>query len=376
MRFLIRISLFFGLLLGIIQMPMLKAQNRPADLPPLDSLNLSDMQSRFSSLLLTTGALESTLHIRATEADSLQSLATQQWMAVKGDSTVAKSVQDSLSKIARQAKEVSKKANGQQSKAVKLLQMLASVPMDDSLSLRKNLPKAWKQTRQLYDELYPPPPLAPPADVAQDTLSNVKTENAVKADKAPAPASTPLVRQTARYNPANDVMLNPPVPPCAVASTVRDEFSGEITREMSRSEWFRYTNPALRNYLQGKTHVICEAALRSSGPNMALLLTFTIQDPNARKAFGRLEQNSIAQLKFLDGSMFVLQNAIPDDGVYNPETEIMTYRAEYPLNAEVMKKLRNEESDKIRIAWSKGYEDYDIQQVDLLMRQANCVSGK
>lgn len=355
---------------------MLKAQNRPADLPPLDSLNLSDMQSRFSSLLLTTGALESTLHIRATEADSLQSLATQQWMAVKGDSTVAKSVQDSLSKIARQAKEVSKKANGQQSKAVKLLQMLASVPMDDSLSLRKNLPKAWKQTRQLYDELYPPPPLAPPADVAQDTLSNVKTENAVKADKAPAPASTPLVRQTARYNPANDVMLNPPVPPCAVASTVRDEFSGEITREMSRSEWFRYTNPALRNYLQGKTHVICEAALRSSGPNMALLLTFTIQDPNARKAFGRLEQNSIAQLKFLDGSMFVLQNAIPDDGVYNPETEIMTYRAEYPLNAEVMKKLRNEESDKIRIAWSKGYEDYDIQQVDLLMRQANCVSGK
>ncbi|HLP93962.1 MAG TPA: hypothetical protein VK168_07990 [Saprospiraceae bacterium] len=376
MRFRIRISLFFGLLLGLFQTPVATAQNRPVDLPPLDSLSLSDMQSTFSGLLITATTLDSILRIKSSETDSLQALASQQWMAVKGDSTVAKSVQDSLGKIARQAKEASKKANGQQSKASKLLQMLASVPMDDSLSLRKNLPKAWKQTRQLYDDLYPPPPLAPPADVAPDTLSNIKAENTVKADKAPAPASTPLVRQTARYNPANDVMLHPPVPPCVVASTVRDEFSGEITREMSRSEWFRYTNPALRNYLQGKTHVICEAALRSSGPNMALLLTFTIQDPNARKAFGRLEQNSIAQLKFLDGSMFVLQNAVPDDGIYNPETEIMTYRAEYPLNAEVVKKLRNEESDKIRIAWSKGYEDYDIQQVDLLMRQAACVFGK
>ena len=52
------------------------------------------------------------------------------------------------------------------------------------------------------------------------------------------------------------------------------------------------------------------------------------------------------------------------------------YRATYPLNAEVMKKIRRTETDRIRIAWSKGYDDYEIQQVDLLMRQAACLSGK
>jgi hypothetical protein len=168
-------------------------------------------------------------------------------------------------------------------------------------------------------------------------------------------------------------MLSPPTPPCRIASSSRDEFSGEISRELARAELFRYTNPVLKTYLQGKTHIICEAALTSSGPNATLILTFNINDPNARKAFGRLEKNSIASLKFLDGSMLELQNAIADDGVFSLENDASIFRGQYPLTPEILKKLRHTGLDKVRILWSKGYDDYDVQQVDLLMRQAECL---
>ncbi len=372
MRSQIRLSLIVGLLLLQFNSSHLLAQSRPEELPVLDSLPLSSLQSLFTSLFTTTLDLDSTLRLEEGFADSLQGLAMQQWSLAKKDSTVAKTTVDSLGREAKSAKERYKKISTQSTKVHKLRQWMETIPLEDSVSVRKNLPKAWKQTRQVFDEIYPPMPEPAKSAPAIDEIAEAIPAPA----KAPAPASNILVKQTAKYNPASDVMLNPPTPPCVIASTTRDEFSGEISKEMTRSEWFRYTNPALKNYLQGKTHVICEAALAITGQNAALLLTFTIQDANARKAFGRLEQNSVAIIKFMDGSSFTLQNAVPDDGVYNPETEIMTYRSQYPLNQEVMKKIRRNELDKIRIAWSKGYEDYEIQQVDLLIRQAACLFGK
>lgn len=374
----IRISLLFGLLTLSFNNLFLQAQTRPAALPPLDSLTLSEMQSLYGTLFSTAIQLESLLVMDAATADSLRILEQKRYNAAKQDSTLIKSSLDSLGKLSKLARERFSQLNTQQKKAAKLKKWMESVTINDSLTLKKNLPKAWKQTLQLYDEVYPPAPepVVQPAESPADTTIRVTLPITQENPKAPEKQAQPMVKQTLKYNPANDVLLHPPAPPCSIASTTRDEFSGEITKEMTRSEWFRYTNPALKNYLQGKTHVICDAALIAGGANHFLQLTFTIQDPNARKAFGRLDQNSVAMLKFLDGNSFTLQNAVPDDGVYNPETEIMTYRATYPLNTEVMKKIRRTETDRIRIAWSKGYDDYEIQQVDLLMRQAACLSGK
>jgi hypothetical protein len=271
--------------------------------------------------------------------------------------------------------------------------------MTDSLLIRKSLPKAWQQITQLYDELYPPIPVAkvenedenaaqppikkekkkkgtaPESAKVSDNASNTvpQTDNKPGPDAPNTNQLTLQSKQFARYNPARDVMLSPPTPPCSIASSSRDEFSGEVSRELSRAELFRFTNPALKNYLKGKAHVICEAALASTGPNAMLILTFNINDPNARKAFGRLEKNSMASLKFLDGNVLELRNSVADDGVFALENETSIFRGQYPLTPEVFKKIRKSELDTIRILWSKGYDDYEVQQVDLLMRQAECL---
>lgn len=360
------------------------AQTRPAALPPLDSIRISEMVSIVGEFSQTAVAAEQTLARQLESNSSVLADWEAQLAVAKQDTTATKATLDSLSKATKSAKKQVRIATNQHKNAQKTIALLNTMAEMDSLNLRKNLPKAWKKTTRIFEDAYPTenaeltdqrnkvndePPIAD-AEPASDAVFM----------EAPPPAPAPTQISAANpskgfatYNPANDVMLRPPSAPCVIASSSRDEFSGEIYREMASAELFRYTNPALKNYLKGKTHVVCEAALSSSGPRTNLLLTFNINDPNARKAFGRLEKNGIATLKFLDGSTFQLQNAIADEGVFNLETESAVFRAQYPLNPEVLKKIRRSELDKIRILWSKGYDDYDVQQVDLLMQQAACL---
>lgn len=347
------------------------AQTRPAPLPPLDSLGLKGMQQAVEGLVNDVFAIQRFLETEEPLAGERQLQASTEWTSAKMDTTLPKSRIDSLEKISKKATAAYQKRFDQVVKSGKLKRAFDEAPLQDSLGLRKKLPKLWKQTTQLFDEVFPPEPVDKQVVATEKAMpdSTQKTET-----RKPKIENVSPAKRFAAYNPAADVMMRPPTPPCTIASSSRDEFSGEISREMQRAELFRYTNPALKTYLQGKTHVICEAAVASSGPNAALLLTFNINDPNARKAFGRLEKNSMAVLKFMDGSTFTLQNAGADDGVFNPETGATIYRARYPLNPEVWKKISRLDLDQIRIAWSNGYDDYEVQQVNLLSQQAQCLT--
>lgn len=346
------------------------AQMRPAALLPLDSLDFPAMQQKVGELLGTVQFVAASQQAKAAELDAMQQAALHQWEAAKMDSTQSKQQIDSLGLLAKSAVRKHKTAYNSNIKTDKIKQQLEGMLQNDSLTLRKNLPGVWKQVTQWYDKEFPPAVEAP---IEKETMpvDTVKTDK----PKPSRPSAAPL-KKLAVYKPAADVMLTPPARPCLVASSSRDEFSGEISRQLAPAELFRYTNPALKAYLQGKTHVVCEAALASNGPNAVLHLTFIINDPNARKAFGRLEKNSLATLKFMDGSSFELQNAVADDGIFNPETDGSIFHAQYPLSAELLKKIRRTELDKIRVLWSKGYDDYDVQQVGLLMRQAECLFPK
>jgi hypothetical protein len=248
---------------------------------------------------------------------------------------------------------------------------------------RKNIRKIWHDLHKLEILLQPPqpepvktkpveePPL--PAKESADTTPVSKPELTSKTVK---PKRKPVEKPNARYKPydaARDVMLNPPSEPCALAVNAKDEFSGEVRKEVAKSELFRFTNPLLRKYMQGKTHIVCEAAMGTAGPNLTLTLTYTINDPNARKAFGGVAKNGVAILKFIDGTTYTAYSLRNDDGIFDPGGQIAVFKPQYALERSLLKKLKTTELDKIRMAWSTGYDDYDVQQIDLLMRQVKCI---
>ena len=62
-----------------------------------------------------------------------------------------------------------------------------------------------------------------------------------------------------------------------------------------------------------------------------------------------------------------------DEGAPDPSGSAFTFRAQYGLDRDILKKMQRLELDKIRVGWAAGYEDYDVQNVNLLRRQAKCL---
>jgi len=377
-------------------------------LPPLDSLPAEQLAGLASQLFIqaknTEAECVTTAHFweqaRKTQEENLQ-LARQ-------DSTLAKSLVDSLTAQLKSTRAAERQSAAKLKKAQKVAALCEKTAVMGPEDQRKNLPKAWRALQDLQPKEAAPPVHADMAARPMERDSSVEEKKAPrmkrkKGEKAPEKSSSEAsaeprssasdsvavekpkgkstktasaAPQFATYDPSQDVMLHPPTPPCYLAVNTRDEFTGAALRQVQAGELFRFTNPVLKTYLEGKNQIFCTAALATAGSNASLLLTFQINDPNVRRAFGNLAKNSLAVLTFTDGAAVSLYDTKMDEGLLDPGTRLVTYQAQYALDAAAFRKVRNTELDKVRIAWSTGYEDYDIQQVDLLMRQAACLGEK
>ncbi len=377
-------ALFFscGSFLAMAQQP---AVAFPGFAPDPDSLSEEALQTWAQRLSGQAKALGFELDNKAGAASAAVEAAVEALKSAQRDSLTSKSSLDSLSDLVKRAKKIEKDALKQQKQGTKTVEFAEKVEGMDAAGRRRNLARCYKQVKEIYFLLYPPPVEKPVADiigavgvVAPDTLSPTPTQTAPEtageaaADKKKNKEKTgPKFKP---YDPAEDVMLHPPQRPCALAANTRDEFSGETYKETRREEIFRFTNDLMKKYLApDQPHIVCEAALSTGSSVISLHLTFSIRDNNARKTFGSLSRNSVVILKFIDGTTLTASNLRNDDGALDPTGQVFTYRGQYALDPSVLKKLRKTELDKIRVSWSTGYEDYEVQNVDLLMRQAKCL---
>lgn len=345
----------------------------PDSLPNPDSLSKSEVIDLVGKMASAAKSFEAKFNQKAASSSAHREAAEQNWKTAKQDTLTPKTTLDSLAGILKNAKNVEKIAQKQQKQASQTAAFAEKVAGMDSVGQRKNLRKAYKQVKELELLLYPPPP-QPIADViGAQSLSDSTVVVEKRKEKEKKSEKTGPKYKT--YDPASDPMRTPPQRSCSLAVNTRDEFSGETYRETQREELFRYTNEVMKKILPpGQPHIVCEAALsNSAGTTASLHLTFQIRDANARKAFGSLNRNGVAILKFLDGNTFTVNNSRNDDGVPDASGQVFTYRAQYVLDPAVLKKIRKNELDKIRIAWSTGYEDYEVQGIDVLMREAKCL---
>lgn len=386
--------LFFVLCAALL--PLLSfAQATLAPLPPIDSLSdwqVSELVQQYAAKALV---FEQILSERTSAATTRRVNKEELLQMVTLDSTFSKSDQDSIANLLKIFKKEEKAAVQKQKQAANTLKLANNIMEFDNDAKRKKLPVLWKEMYKT-DLLINPPekeflvkkapkkPVIPkksskeknvkPAEIPEEGR-DIVVEAAIPISLPSPPKNQQTAVPTRKYDPAADVMLHPPSLPCRLSVDTRDEFSGEQYRRTVSVELFRSSPAALKAFLQGKPNVQCDAALISSGANAFLDLTFTINDPNPRKSFGKIEKGSLTTLKFMDGSSYNLSNQQLSDIVQNQETQVAVCSAQYLLPAEALKKIRRSELDKIRIAWSSGYEDYDVQYVVLLMEQANCLFG-
>ena len=367
----------------------------PDSLPPTDSLIYEELRAisakiQAQAVILADfyGKKAAPLQQARTEAETLLLLAKQDSSLTKDSLKTLQTNLKNIKKSEKEALQMQEKADITAARAKTLAET------EDTAALRLQIPKVFRQIQQITprnqvekqekplaailgpisirdntppknEQEQAPIPAAVPDSTTQTNTKKLKNTR----KQTPAPPDNPI-RQ---YDPKTDVLLNPPTPPCRLAVEQLDAFSGELYRETAPEELFRFTNPIMKKVLEDKTHIRCDATLTGTGPQVALRLQFTINDPNPRSTFGGLPQGSIAVLKFIDGTTHTLYNLRADTGAPDEQSGAYRFTGLYPLDPATQKKIAARELDKLRIAWMTGYEDYEIYRVDVLLRLLTCL---
>lgn len=169
--------------------------------------------------------------------------------------------------------------------------------------------------------------------------------------------------------------LNPPKSTCRLAFNGVDETTGRRRKDMPIKQLFTHTDDRLRYYMKDKEYLSCSGYLSTiDGGFRMLSLEFKFAYPNAREAYGFIEKGSMLTLSFLNGDFINLKSGTIANGSYNMETEILTYRVQYPIDQGQISYLKKQDLDRIKVYWSSGFEEYEVYDVAFLKNQAKCLA--
>ncbi len=185
------------------------------------------------------------------------------------------------------------------------------------------------------------------------------------------------IKKLVKYNPKEDAFLNPKMTKSKLAHDGVDEFTGKKIREVGKETFFTHTSENLRAVLKGRDYLTCVGYISSQTGGIKILnLKFDIASDLAQQEFGIIDKGSVLTVKLLDGSAIRLLNKKTDIGVIDPVNKSTTYSGQYIITNKDEKALSKSEVDKVRVVWSTGYEDYDIYEMDFLIKQLNCINSK
>lgn len=217
----------------------------------------------------------------------------------------------------------------------------------------------------------------PTGNQAQVEDKKVKAETKKKKETAnTATAPAPVFINYREYTPKEDVLLNPPsTTDCQLVFDGIDSFTGKKKEETAPILLFAQTDDFMRPAMKdGKEYVSCDiSATRVEGARFVYLnLTITIQTKDAQRSFGFLDRNSAVIFKFINGKRQTYFTTKTDIGTVDIEKGTTIFRIQIPVTDP--NELLQSELDAVRIAWSAGYEDYEIFNMTILESLINCLN--
>ena len=141
--------------------------------------------------------------------------------------------------------------------------------------------------------------------------------------------------------------------------------------EMGQEVLFSHTHPQLKASLRNREMVIGKANISVLDDDYYIRIEVAVASKNARNTYGYIPQTNTLTIKFIDGKQSYLYSAADAKGIYDQRRKKMVYNVFYLIKD--VKELRKKELDKIGIFWTTGYEEYAIYDIQLLMRQLECL---
>ncbi len=160
---------------------------------------------------------------------------------------------------------------------------------------------------------------------------------------------------------------------CVVEYDDLDKLTGDRITEIKTEKIFVFTHDELKEYFTNRPFIECEGGLSRVADKYFLNLTFIIDSKYIKTGYKGLAKNGMLKVTLLNGDNLYLKNVITDLGKRNNIEKSIVYKGVFPISKYNMKFMRKNEISKLGVEWNGGVEEYDVFDIDFVIRQKMCL---
>ena len=160
---------------------------------------------------------------------------------------------------------------------------------------------------------------------------------------------------------------------CFVKYDAYDRLSGKRITELKLEEIFSFTHEKLKPYFTDRPFLTCLGGLSRKSSEYFLQLRFNVDTKYIKTGYNGLSVNSMLRITLIGGDKVYLKNIYNDLGTRDVSGKMVTYKGLYPISKADLKILRKTELDKVGVEWNGGVEEYEVYNIDFLIKQFSCL---
>ncbi len=163
---------------------------------------------------------------------------------------------------------------------------------------------------------------------------------------------------------------------CIVVFDDIDKLTGKRITELKEDRIFTYTHDKLKKYFADRPFIQGFGALSKTSDGLFFLnLSFVIDTKYIKTGYNGIPVQSMLRITLINGETVFLENILNDQGIRDTKKNKITYQAIFPIKKGDLKLLKKNELDKIGVLWNGGFEEYDIYNIDFIMKQYECLKS-
>lgn len=153
-----------------------------------------------------------------------------------------------------------------------------------------------------------------------------------------------------------------------------DDFTGNLKRVLHRENFVRHTDSLLMKYYKKNDYDFFEIELNVGRVNdlYAVYWNILVRSKSGYEYYGAIYKDAKVIFKLENGTTLETTFATSDTGKTDYDKNTTKYSSFIILEDHQMQILDKVPVTKIRVYWSKGYEDYEVDSPNLLVNQLNC----
>lgn len=160
---------------------------------------------------------------------------------------------------------------------------------------------------------------------------------------------------------------------CEYTTNEVDEFTGNEKVIVKEEVFLTHTEESMKKYMKNRDYTTCKTYCAKIGGLKVLYVYWKLLTKEAYKYYGTIQKSAGFTIKLTNGEMMNLKYDSYDSGDANYKGGYTTYSSYIILSDEDIDKLTSNEVDKVRMSWSKGYQDYEITNKRFFINQLPCV---